>query len=97
MPELYQRQGMITGISYLYQNQRMAGSVLGKSYSLPGLQKIQQVSYQPEEDVRLAGAAGLYPTTWGESSLAIAIADCLDVTYWAAHATHSTMDEGERH
>ena len=25
--------------------------MLGKSYSLPGLQKIQQVSYQPEEDV----------------------------------------------
>ena len=51
VPELYQRRGVITGISYLYQNQRMAGSVLGKSYSLPGLQKIQQVSYQPEEDV----------------------------------------------
>ena len=51
VPELYQRGGKITGIAYLYQNQRMAGSVLGKSYSLPGLQKIQQVSYQPEEDV----------------------------------------------
>jgi len=51
VPELYQRRGVITGISYLYQNQRIAGSVLGKSYSLPGLQKIQQVSYQPEEDV----------------------------------------------
>jgi len=50
VPELYQRQGMITGVSYLYQNQRMAGSVLGKSYSLPGLQKIQQISYQHEED-----------------------------------------------
>ena len=51
VPELYQRRGVITGVSYLYQNQRIAGSVLGKSYSLPGLQKIQQVSYQPEEDV----------------------------------------------
>ena len=51
VPELYQRRGVITGICYLYQNQRIAGSVLGKSYSLPGLQKIQQVSYQPEEDV----------------------------------------------
>ena len=34
VPELYQRGGKITGIAYLYQNQRMAGSVLGKSYSL---------------------------------------------------------------
>ena len=50
VPELYQREGNITGIAYLYQNQRMAGSVLGKSYSLPGLQKVQQVSYQPEKD-----------------------------------------------
>jgi len=51
VPELYQRRGVIMGVSYLYQNQRMAGSVLGKGYSLPGLQKIQRVSYQPEEGV----------------------------------------------
>ena len=48
--ELYQRQGEITGIAYLYQNQRMAGSTLGKNYSLPGLQKSQQVDYQQERD-----------------------------------------------
>ena len=51
VPELYQRRGVIMGVSYLYQNQRMAGSVLGKGYSLLGLQKIQRVSYQPEEGV----------------------------------------------
>lgn len=50
VPELYQRQGRITGIAYLCQNQRIAGSVLGRGYSLPGLQKIQQVDYQPERD-----------------------------------------------
>lgn len=50
VPELYQRQRKITGIAYLYRNQRMTGSVLGKSYSLPGLQKVQQVCYQPEKD-----------------------------------------------
>ena len=71
VPELYQRRGMITGIAYLYQNQRMAGSVLGKSYSLPGLQKVQQVCYQPEKDLaslmqlgytRLRGAKAPWPS-----------------------------------
>ncbi|NJM98026.1 MAG: relaxase/mobilization nuclease domain-containing protein [Phormidesmis sp. RL_2_1] len=71
MPELYQREGKITGIAYLYRSQRMAGSVLGKSYSLPGLQKIQQVSYQPKKDfaslvqmgyTRLYGAKAPWPS-----------------------------------
>ena len=71
VPELYQREEKITGIAYLYQNQRMAGSVLGKSYSLPGLQKVQQVSYQPEKDfaslaqmgyTRLRGAKAPWPS-----------------------------------
>ena len=71
VPELYQREGNITGIAYLYQNQRMAGSVLGKSYSLPGLQKSQQVCYQPEKDfaslvklgyTRLRGAKAPWPS-----------------------------------
>ena len=71
VPELYQRGGKITGIAYLYQNQRMAGSVLGKSYSLPGLQKVQQVCYQPEKGfdaleqmgyTRLRGAKAPWPS-----------------------------------
>ena len=71
VPELYQQGGKIAGISYLYQNQRMAGSVLGKSYSLPGLQKVQQVCYQPEKDfaslaqmgyTRLRGAKAPWPS-----------------------------------
>ena len=69
--ELYQRRGKITGIAYLYRNQRMAGSVLGKGYSLPGLQKSQQVCYQPEKDfdslvklgyTRLRGAKAPWPS-----------------------------------
>ncbi|NJM97783.1 MAG: relaxase/mobilization nuclease domain-containing protein [Phormidesmis sp. RL_2_1] len=71
VPELYQRQGRIMGIAYLYQNQRVAGSVLGRSYSLPGLQKIQRVNYQPERDfdplvqmgyTRLRGAKVPWPS-----------------------------------
>lgn len=71
VPELYQRGGRITGIAYLYQNQRMAGSVLGRSYSLPGLQKHQQISYQPEKEfdalkqmgyTRLRGAKAPWPS-----------------------------------
>ena len=71
VPELYQRQGKVTGITYLYQNQRMAGSVLGRGYSLPGLQKIQQVSYLPQKDfdslvqmgyTRLYGAKTPWPS-----------------------------------
>jgi len=50
VPELYQQQGRVTGIAYLCQNQRIAGSVLGRGYSLPGLQKIHRVDYQPERD-----------------------------------------------
>ena len=71
VPELYQRGGKITGIAYLYQNQRMAGSVLGKNYSFPGLQKVQQVCYQPEKGfdaleqmgyTRLRGAKAPWPS-----------------------------------
>ncbi|MGC1309368.1 MAG: relaxase/mobilization nuclease domain-containing protein [Phormidesmis sp.] len=71
VPELYQREGKITGIAYLYQKHRMAGSVIGRGYSLPGLQKIQQVSYQPEKDfaslvqmgyTRLRGAKAPWPS-----------------------------------
>ena len=96
VPELYQRGGKIMGIAYLYQNQRMAGSVLGKSYSLPGLQKVQQVCYQPEKDfallaqmgyTRLRGAKAPWP-----SRAQIA---------WMSRTgqlttTYSTMDERKR-
>ena len=71
VPELYQQQGRVTGIAYLYQNQRVAGSVLGRGYSLPGLQRIQQVNYQPGRDfdslmqigyTRLRGAKAPWPS-----------------------------------
>ena len=97
VPELYQRGGKITGIAYLYQNQRMAGSVLGKSYSLPGLQKVQQVGYQPEKDFDSLAQMGYTRLQGCEGSLAFSGTDCLDVTHRAVDTTYSTMDEGERH
>ena len=71
VPELYQQQGRVTGIAYLYQKQRVAGSVLGRGYSLPGIQRIQQVDYQPGRDfdllvqmgyTRLRGAKAPWPS-----------------------------------
>ena len=71
VPELCQQQGRVAGIAYLYQQQRVAGSVLGRGYSLPGLQRIQQVDYQPERDfdslmqmgyTRLRGAKAPWPS-----------------------------------
>ena len=71
VPELYQQQGRVTGISYLYQKQRVAGSVLERGYSFPGLQRIQQVDYQPGRDfdslvqmgyTRLRGAKAPWPS-----------------------------------
>ena len=71
VPELYQQQGRIIGIAYLYQNLPPAASGKGKSYSFPGLQRIQQVDYQPERDfdslvqmdyTRLRGAKAPWPS-----------------------------------
>lgn len=95
VPELYQRQGNITGIAYLYQNHRVAGSVLGRAYSLPGLQKVQQVSYQPERDFDSLVQMG-YTRLRGAKALAFSGATGLDVTHWPVDTAYSTMDARKR-